>query len=92
MECLKIQSHVYEMNVDCFSNSDYLKWYEYSKKKIQNNILTQNEEIFNLIESENSSSLKKFMEAKYYKVEEASNKDLNSYLSTFKRFIFNLVF
>lgn len=80
IESLNILFYVYELNSDCFSNSEYSTWFDYSKKKINSTLEKSTEELLEDISKLNSQEAKSWIEKEYPKVYLSTNKGLDEYI------------
>lgn len=82
IESLNILFYVYELNSDCFSNSEYSTWFDYSKKKINSTLEKSNEEFLEEINQINCQEAKSWIEREYPKVYLSTNKGLDEYIKS----------
>ena len=86
LESIRIHSYVYEMNTHCFSNTEYMNWFSYSKKKLENNIENKVEQALEFINQNNSELIKNWLEENYNEVYKQTNVGLNEYIIALKSF------
>lgn len=80
---LKSYSSLYEFNSDCFSNSEYMNWYNQSKRKLEGELTKLVDDEFIRCESSNEKSNKEFLESNYYLVSKAAGAGVEEYLKEY---------
>lgn len=85
MDCIIIHSYVYELNVDCFSNVEYMNWYTYSRKKLESSIAKSTDEVIKEIENKGNELIKNWLQEHYRQVTSAAEQGLEAYINALKK-------
>lgn len=84
-----IYSYIYESNNDCFSNIEYLNWYNHSKRKLEMEIAKQTEGFIEGCEMINEKFTKSLLENNYSLVDIAASQSMTKYFEAYKDFLDN---
>lgn len=85
IQALQVYMEMYENNVDCFSNVEYLNLFNHTKRKLEAEITKEEEVALDQIEKKNESLCKNWLDDNYYKIEKAAGEGFEQYMKAYMK-------